>query len=401
MTQPSIAIRAASVAASEQPRGLPLLRLGFRPFYLLAALFAATAIPLWAAIVLGRVSVGLAVPPLLWHAHEMLYGFAVAVVIGFLMTAGKAWTGLPTPRGPALGALAALWIAARLSALGAPYAVYALPDVALLPLVAGIFARVLLRAGNRRNLPLAGVLGGLAAANIIFHLAVLGIVDVPPVRALYAALAFIVVIECVIAGRVIPAFTASATPGLVITAQPRLGAAALATTAVGLALWVFAAPAPLTAAALIAAAGLQVLRQWHWRPFVTRSRPILWILHLSHAWLPVGFVLLACAQLGKVPVSAGIHALAVGATGGLIIGMLTRTARGHTGRTLQASRLEVVAYLLVFAAAICRVVMPLVAPQWFQHFVAGAAVAWSAAFLIYLFIYAPWLTSTRLDGKDG
>jgi uncharacterized protein involved in response to NO len=170
---------------------------------------------------------------------------------------------------------------------------------------------------------------------------------------------------------------------------------------VALALWVFAAPAPLTAAALIAAAALQVLRQWHWRPFVTRSRPILWILHVSHAWLPIGFVLLACAEMGRVPASAGIHALAVGATGGLIMGMLTRTARGHTGRPLQASRMEVAAYLLVFAAAVCRVILPLVAPQWFLHFVAAAAVAWSAAFLTYLFIYTPWLTSTRLDGKDG
>jgi uncharacterized protein involved in response to NO len=401
MTPPTPSIRVASVAAPDQPRGLPLLRLGFRPFYLLAALFAVLAIPLWVAIVLGRVNIGLALPPLLWHAHEMLYGFAVAVIVGFLMTAGKAWTGLPTPRGPALGALAVLWIAARLAALGAPYAVYALLDVALLPLVAGIFARLLLRAGNRRNLPLAGVLGGLAAANVVFHLSVSGLVDVPPVRALHAALAFIVVIECVIAGRVIPAFTASATPGLVITAQPRLGAAALATIAVALALWVFAAPAPLTAAALIAAAALQVLRQWHWRPFVTRSRPILWILHVSHAWLPIGFVLLACAEMGRVPASAGIHALAVGATGGLIMGMLTRTARGHTGRPLQASRMEVAAYLLVFAAAVCRVILPLVAPQWFLHFVAAAAVAWSAAFLTYLFIYTPWLTSTRLDGKDG
>jgi uncharacterized protein involved in response to NO len=317
------------------------------------------------------------------------------------MTAGKAWTGLPTPRGAALGALALLWIAARFAALGAPYVVYALLDVALLPLVAGIFARLLLRAGNRRNLPLAGVLGGLGAANIVFHLAVLGIVDVPPVRALYAALAFIVVIECVIAGRVIPAFTAGATPGLVITPQPRLGAAALSTVAVALALWVFAAPALPTAAALIAAAVLQVLRQWHWRPFVTRSRPILWILHLSHAWLPIGFVLLACSELGRVPASAGVHALAVGATGGLIMGMITRTARGHTGRPLRASRPDVAAYLLIFAAAVCRVVMPLVAPQWFLHFVAGAAAAWSAAFLIYLFIYTPWLTRTRLDGKDG
>jgi uncharacterized protein involved in response to NO len=398
---PAISFRAASMPASVKPNGLPLLRLGFRPFYLLAALFAALAIPLWAAMVLGHVSIGLAVPPLLWHAHEMLYGFAAAVVIGFLMTAGKAWTGLPTPRGPALGALALLWIAARLAALGAPYAVYALLDVALLPLVAGIFARLLLRAGNRRNLPLAGVLVGLAAANIVFHLAVLGIIDVPAARALYAALALIVVIECVIAGRVIPAFTASATPGLVITAQPRLGAAALSTTAAALALWVFAAPALLTAAFLIAAAALQVLRQWHWRPFVTRTRPILWILHLSHAWLPVGFILLACAELGRVPVSAGVHALAVGATGGLIIGMLTRTARGHTGRPLQVSRWEVAAYVLVFGAAVCRVFMPLVAPQGFLHFVAGAAAAWSAAFLIYLFIYTPWLTSTRLDGNDG
>src|SRR5574337_15597 len=92
-------------------------------------------------------------PPVLWHAHEMIYGFAVAVVVGFLMTAGKAWTGLPTPRGPALGALAALWIAARCAALAAPYAVYAVLDFALLPLVAAIFGRVLLRAGNHRNLP--------------------------------------------------------------------------------------------------------------------------------------------------------------------------------------------------------------------------------------------------------
>jgi uncharacterized protein involved in response to NO len=207
-----------------------LLRLGFRPFYLLAALFAATAIPLWAGIVLGLVDVRLAVPPVLWHAHEMLYGFALAVVIGFLMTAGKAWTGLPTPRGAALGALAALWLAARLSALAAPYAVYAVLDVALLPLVAAIFARVLLRAGNKRNLPLAGILAALAAINAVFHLAVLGILDVPPVRALYAALALIVMIECVIAARVIPAFTASATPGLRIAPQPRLAIAAFALT---------------------------------------------------------------------------------------------------------------------------------------------------------------------------
>jgi uncharacterized protein involved in response to NO len=399
--QSILPITPASVPPAADARGLPLLRLGFRPFYLLAALFAVTAIPLWAGIVLGHVDIRLAVAPVLWHAHEMLYGFALAVVIGFLMTAGKAWTGLPTPRGAALGALAALWLAARLSALAAPYAVYALLDVALLPLVAAIFARVLLRAGNHRNLPLAGILAALAAINAVFHLAVLGIVDVPPVRALYAALALIVMIECVIAGRVIPAFTANATPGLRITPHPRLAIATFALTGLGLAAWVFAAPGPLTAALLLGAAAAQVLRQWHWRPWVTRARPILWILHLSYAWLPLGFVLLACAALGRIPVSAGVHALAVGATGGLIIGMITRTARGHTGRPLQVSRPEVAAYGLVFGAAVCRTLLPLVAPHWALHFVAGAAVAWTATFLIYLVIYTPWLASTRLDGKDG
>jgi uncharacterized protein involved in response to NO len=134
---------------------------------------------------------------------------------------------------------------------------------------------------------------------------------------------------------------------------------------------------------------------------VTRSRPILWILHAAYAWLPLGFVLLALAQMGWVGVSAGVHALAVGATGGLIIGMATRTARGHTGRPLRASKAEVLAYALVMAAAMLRVVLPILAPQWFVQALLAAALAWSAAFAIYLVIYTPWLTTTRLDGKDG
>ncbi len=134
---------------------------------------------------------------------------------------------------------------------------------------------------------------------------------------------------------------------------------------------------------------------------MTRSRPILWILHAAYAWLPLGFVLLALAQMGWVGVSAGVHALAVGATGGLIIGMVTRTARGHTGRRLRASKAEVLAYALVMAAAMLRVVLPILAPQWFVQALLAAALAWSAAFAIYLVIYTPWLTTTRLDGKDG
>ncbi len=388
-------------SAAPPPEGWPLLRLGFRPFYLGAALFSVLAMPLWLAMLLGAVSLDLEPGPVLWHGHEMLFGFACAVIVGFLLTAGKAWTGLATPRGAFLGWLAALWLAARIAAIAAPYPVYAALDMSLLPIVAVVFASVLLRAGNRRNLPLVGILALLSLVNLVFHLSVLGILKLPAMAALHAGLALIVMIECVIAGRVVPAFTISATPGLKLKIRPWLEKASLAITALALALWVLAPPGPLGAAAFGLAAACHLLRQWQWRSWLSLDRPILWILHLSYLWLALGFGLLALAQLGLIAASAGIHALAVGATGGLIIGMVTRTARGHTGRALRASGAEVAAYILIMVAAIARVFLPLIAAQWVLTALMVAALAWSAAFAIYLVIYLPWLLSTRADGKDG
>lgn len=382
-------------------RGLPLLRLGFRPFYLGAALLAALAVPLWIAMFFGRLPLSPAAPPLLWHAHEMLFGFAAAVIVGFLMTAGKAWTGLATPRGPLLGALVMLWLAARVAALVAPYPVYAVLDGMFLPIVAVIFLNLLLRARNRRNLPLAGILILLSVSNVAFHLAVTNSLAISPLGTLHAGLALIIMIECVMAGRVIPAFTMSATPGLKLTANPKLEPITLLLTALGLALWVFAPPGWVTLVALACAAGLHLHRLWHWQPLVTRSRPLLWILHAAYAWIPLGLGLLALAQIAVVPVSAGLHALAVGATGGLIIGMITRTARGHTGRPLKPSAPEVMAYALVMLAAVLRVFLPLLSPDLLPLSLLGAALAWTVAFTLYLVIYTPWLMRTRLDGRDG
>jgi len=143
MSRTALPIAPAGGQANPALIGWPVLRLGFRPFYLGAAGLAAISVPLWIAMFLGRVQVNVPVPPMLWHAHEMLYGFAVAVIIGFLLTAGKSWTGLPTPRGAALGALAMLWLAARVAAFGAPHLVYAVLDLALLPIVAVVFLRLL------------------------------------------------------------------------------------------------------------------------------------------------------------------------------------------------------------------------------------------------------------------
>ncbi len=387
--------------SEDRGHGWPLMRLGFRPFYLAAALFACLAIPVWVLLFLGRSGWSPQIPAQLWHAHEMLFGFAAAVIVGFLLTAAKAWTGLQTPRGTALAALVLLWLGARVAALVAPYPVFAVLDLLLLPVVAAILLRVLLRAENRRNLPLVGLLGMLSLANLAFHLSVLGHIDLPPVRALYAALALIVLIECVMAGRVIPAFTMAAIPGLRLTIDPQLEKATAVASVLALSLWVIAPSSGISAPALAFAAVLQLARLIAWKPWRTRSRPILWILHLSYGWIPVGFLLLAMSQLGWLAASAGIHALAVGATGGLIIGMVTRTARGHTGRALQASPLEVAAYALVMLAALLRVVLPMLAPQWLVASVIAAAIAWSLAFGFYLALYTPWLLRPRIDGKDG
>ena len=381
--------------------GWPLLRLGFRPFYLGAAGFALLSVPFWLLMWSGMLSQQPVLPPLLWHAHEILYGFAIAVIVGFLLTAGKAWTGLPTPRGPSLGALTLLWLAARIAALGAPYVVYAVLDLALLPIAAFILLRVLWRAKSRRNLPLGGILMLLALVNLAFHLSALGLIDWPALYALYAALALIVMIECVIGGRVIPLFTANVTPGLKIKSWPQFERVVLGVTAAALLAWVAQLQGAWVVALLALAAVLQAWRLLRWAPWVTLTRPILWILHAAYAWIPIGLALLALAQAGVLAPTLGIHALGVGATGGLIIGMITRTARGHTGRPLKVGGLEAAAYALMMLAALLRVLAPLVAPSALPSALTLAASAWSLAFLLYLFQYGPWLLRTRADGKDG
>lgn len=403
MNQPlSTPIRISEQAsAPAAPRGWPLLRLGFRPFYLGAALLACLSVPWWVGVFLGHVPQDLGFSPLLWHGHEMLFGFAASVIVGFLLTAVRAWTGLPTPRGPLLGALALLWLAARLAAFVAPYWLYALLDVLLLPIVAVLLLRVLIAARNKRNLPLISLLLAMAVANAVFHLALLGVISAPPLTALYAELALIVMVVCVMTGRVVPLFTKNVTPGLVINVPPRFEPWLLGLTALALAAWVFGAPALVTGIACLAAAVMHVVRIWRWQPRVTLGRPILWILHLSCAWFPVAFVLLALAQLGWVAPSLAVHALGVGVIGGLIIGMMTRTARGHLGRPLKTSAAETLAYVLVLVAAVVRALVPAVAPGWYVPALGLAGGLWGLAFLIYVVVYTPWLLRTRLDGKDG
>ncbi|PTT86587.1 short-chain dehydrogenase, partial [Pelomonas sp. HMWF004] len=196
-----------------EPHGLPLLRLGFRPFYLLAAVAGVVLMPLWWAAFTGHLSPASGLSPVLWHAHEMLFGLVAAVVVGFVFTAGKTWTGLATPRGGHLLFFAALWVAGRLAALLAPYPVFFLIDLVFLPLAAATFADLVLRSNNSRNLIVVVILALLGAANLWFHLGASGALDLNPLAALHGGLAVLVMLETLIAGRVVPFFARSVTPG--------------------------------------------------------------------------------------------------------------------------------------------------------------------------------------------
>ena len=380
------------------PARFALFALGFRPFYLLAAAFAALAIPVWVLVLSGVASVPM--PGVLWHAHEMIFGFAVAVIVGFLFTAGRNWTGLPTPTGKMLAGLAGLWLLGRIGMAFSGGGSAALIDIVFLPAAAVALAMVLIKAESRRNYFIIVLLNVLALANAAFHLARFDLLALDPLRPLWFALSLITVLETVIGGRVIPMFTASALRGVKQWQNRQFELTAIAATAIALLLWVLDL-AVIGAPVAAVAAALQFARCLGWNPWAARSTPLLWILHLAHLWIPVGLALLALVQWGVLPRSAAVHALAIGATGGLIIGMITRTALGHTGRMLVAGKAEVTAYVLVQIAAVSRVLTMIAFPSLAISGIHVAATLWALAFALYFIRYLPWLIRSRPDGRPG
>jgi len=380
-----------------------LFDLGFRPFYLLAALLGTLNVPIWVAQWHGMVPQAGNLAGMAWHAHEMVFGFAAAVITGFLFTAARNWTGLPTPTGRRLAAMAALWVAGRVAMLAGPGLLAAVVDGAFLPLVALSLWFPLKRSGNR-NLFFVGLLLLFAVANGLFHLSRLGAMPLAPTVPAQAALFLVVIIVSVMSGRVTPSFTQNAIRSARIRRVKGLDAAAIGALAATLVAQLSGAPAWLLAPLALVAAALHALRLALWDPLSTLRSPILWILHVSYAWIPIGLLLLALSAMNMdfgVAPALFIHALGAGAVGGTIIGMITRTARGHSGRPLQVGRAETAAYLLVHIGAAIRVFGPLAAPAHYGILLVAAAAAWSTAFLIYLIVYWPMLAWSRHEGGAG
>ena len=398
MSERNLIQEAKSPVAS--PKTFALWNLGFRPFYLLASIFAALSIPLWALQFAGWLPRPYLQGPL-WHAHEMLFGFTLAVMVGFLLTAGRNWANRPTPTGAWLAALALLWIAGRVLVL-TPYGWAAAIVNAAFPLaVAVALAIPFFAARNRRNYFFVGLLVVLSPATLAVHLGQLGVVDVSAWPGIRVGLDLVLLVMVVMTGRVVPMFTNNGVPGAGASRRDLLEQAAFGSVLLIALLDALQLNGMPLAVVTAVAAGVHLWRWLLWRSWRTVRVPLVWVLHVACFWIPVHFVLRSFAAAGWIATSPATHALTVGAIGGLVIGMMTRTALGHTGRPLRARGVETACYLLVFAAAILRVFPPLVSATLTLASVLASAGLWSAAFALYAWRYWRVLTRPRLDGKPG
>ena len=389
----------------EEPQPLPrqgfaLWQLGFRPFYLLASTFAALSVLLWSLQFSGWLGHAYLAGPL-WHAHEMLFGYGLAVVVGFLFTAGRNWSGQPTPTGWPLALLALLWVAGRVLVL-TPFGVAAAIVNTAFPLAAAAGLAVpLVRAKNRRNYFFVGLLVAMGVAQLGLHLAQLGVITLPGWVGVRLALDMMLFIMAVMGGRVIPMFTNNGVPGVQARRHETLERVALGSVLALIAADLAGLHGAPMAALLLLCSVAHAARLALWQPWRTLRTPLVWVLHAAYAWIVLHLALRLLAELGWIIPSVATHALTAGAIGGLTIGMMTRTTRGHTARPLRADRFDVACYLCILIAALVRVAVPLVAPGA----TVGAALVsgwlWACGFGLFTLRYAPMLLRPRLDGKPG
>ncbi|MDH3274679.1 MAG: NnrS family protein [Gammaproteobacteria bacterium] len=389
-----------------KPTAMALLALGFRPFYLLAAVFAIVAIPAWLVSYAGGDLAGNYLQGIAWHSHEMIFGFAAAVIAGFLLTAVRNWTGRPTPTGALLGGLVTLWLLARVLMLTGPANAAALIDILFLPALAIAIAIPIWAGRNVRNYKVLAVLGVLTLANVGYHLASSGSLPIGFGRvSMTAALDVISILIAIVGGRVVPAFIGNA----VEEARPRhiksveivsVGALIVILVAGVVKAWIAVAPIAFLIILVVAAVG-QGVRLLLWQPFRARGNPLLWMLPVAYAWLPVSLALRALELQSIVPSGTAIHALTIGAIASLMMAMMMRSALGHSGRPLVAGLAEVGAFVLLQLSAIVRILAASIAPGAYREAMIVSGVLWTLAFAVFLWRYWPVLTRPRIDGRPG
>lgn len=381
----------------------PLFALGFRIFFLLAGFAALALLILW-----QKMTTGIIAPPYFsgtyWHAHEMLLGYTVAVIAGFLLTAVSNWTGKITLQGDGLVGLSLLWLYGRILPFYAgelPDGLIALVDLAFLPALMFVIARSLIRAKNYKNLVFVGLLGLLFLGNVMVHAQMLEFCANSAAKGIQVVMATIVLMILVIAGRVFPFFTEKGLKGVSVPRNSLADISAIGSAALLFTMSIFEISGTFLALVALFTAGLNAWRLTNWFVFRIWFVPLLWVLYLGYGWLILGFIFTAFAAWELVLPSLALHAFTVGGIGVLTLGMMARVSLGHTGRTMKASNTIAVAFGLINVAVLFRAVLPAVIFSWSNVLIYFATLAWLAAFALFLFVYAPILTTKRIDGKDG
>ncbi|KWV70535.1 NnrS family protein [Pseudomonas fluorescens] len=383
----------------------PMWRLAFRPFFLAGSFFAMLAIPLWVATWTG---IWPGFQPtggwLSWHRHEMLFGFAMAIVAGFLLTAGQTWTGQPGVSGKKLMVLAGVWLLARLGWLfGLPLALMIPLDLMFMFGLTGLMGRMLWVVRQKRNYPIIAVLTLMISANVMVLCGIALSDDGLQRQGTLAGLWLVATLMAFIGGRVIPFFTQRGLGHT--TAVKPLGWLDVALLfGSGLIAVLYAAGVAsqqnrLLGVLFLAIAAGHLLRLVRWHDAAIWRVPLLWSLHLAMLWLVVAAAGLALWNFGLLDSSSpSLHALSVGSMSGLILAMIARVTLGHTGRSLALPSGIIGAFVLLNLGAASRVFL---SGQWPLMGLWLAAICWAVAFALYIWRYAPMLVSARVDGNPG
>ncbi len=385
-----------------------LFALGFRPFFLLASLLAVVLISLWLPYLFGQLVLADYFNPLHWHAHEMLFGYAVAVISGFLLAAVRNWTSLDTPSGTPLIILVLIWTLGRLVCtlpLGIPPMIIAATDLLFLPAVMLALAGPLIRARKLRNMAFLLILAMLELANLLMHLQALEL-QTTAAMGVDLGLGLVILVIVIMGGRVIPFFTRNPLPGMEPRQWPWVEFCAIAGVVLLLLIQLFfnrnseqlALP---TAILSLLVGAIHLLRLSGWYDRRIWSKPIIWVLHLAYGSIGIGFCLKGAALLSWLPASSATHVFAYGGIGLITLGMMARVSLGHTGRILELPALTVWGIRLLAIGALIRLAATLTPGPIGTALLIGSAVLWVLAFAAFLRDYAPMLIRPRIDGRPG
>ena len=383
---------------------LPLFALGFRAFFALAGMSALMLIGMWRSVYDGSQPFSNYYPSLYWHAHEMLIGYTVAVMAGFLLTAVRNWTGQSTPSGGKLAGLCLLWLYGRILPFYSevlPDGFIALVDFVFLPVLAWQISLPIMRARHYISLLFIALLLVMATGNGLIHAEILGLTEQTAWLGSRVIITCVITMILVIAGRVFPFFTERGLPGSLCIRDPLINGLSIASALQVFVLDLFAVSGAVLAAAAITAALINGYRVYAWYNRGIWYVPLLWILYLGYGWIILGFILMAFSAFGLLLPSLALHTFTIGGIGVITLGMMARVSLGHTGRVLKLSNIMAFGFVCINIAVFVRVLIPVASTDWYGSAVNISIWLWLVAFSLFIAVYMPILVQARPDGKPG